>query len=69
MVLLTVACVVIYVMSRRHKITHANVTDSHEVLVLAATTPPTTYTDDPRLDAPPSAKPKKVKRPKAKSAA
>jgi hypothetical protein len=45
------------------------VTDSHEVLVLAATTPPTTYTDDPRLDAPPSAKPKKVKRPKAKSAA
>jgi PiT family inorganic phosphate transporter len=68
-VLLAGACVVIYVMSRRHKITHANVTDSHEVLVLAATTPPTTYTDDPRLDAPPSAKSKKVKRPKAKSAA
>jgi inorganic phosphate transporter, PiT family len=69
MVLLTVACAVIYVMSRRHKITHANVTDSHEVLVLAAATPPTTYAEDPRLDAPPSAKPKKVKRPKAKSAA
>jgi PiT family inorganic phosphate transporter len=68
-VLLAGACVVIYVMSRRHKITHANVTDSHEVLVLAAATPPTTYTDDPRLEAPPTAKPKKVKRPKAKSAA
>jgi inorganic phosphate transporter, PiT family len=69
MVLLAGACVVIYVMSRRHKITHANVTDSHEVLVLAAATPPTTYADDPRLDAPPTTKPKKVKRPKAKSAA
>jgi inorganic phosphate transporter, PiT family len=68
-ILLTGACVVIYVMSRRHKITHANVTDSHEVLVLAAATPPTTYTDDPRLEAPPTAKPKKVKRSKAKSAA
>ena len=68
-VLLAGACLVIYVMSRRHRITHANVTDSHEVLVLAAATPPTTYADDPRLEAPPSAKPKKVKRPKAKSAA
>ena len=29
----------IYLLSRRHKITHANVTDSHEVLVLAAATP------------------------------
>jgi inorganic phosphate transporter, PiT family len=56
---------VIYFISRRHKITHANVTDSHEVLVLAAATP-TTYADDPRLDTP---KPKKAKRPKAKSAA
>jgi inorganic phosphate transporter, PiT family len=65
MVLLTVACLVIYALSRRHKITHANVTDSHEVLVLAAATP-TTYPDDPRLEAP---KPKKSKKPKAKSAA
>ena len=48
------------------KINHANVTDSHEVLVLAASTP-NTYADDPRLE--PPAKPKKVKRPKAKSAA
>jgi PiT family inorganic phosphate transporter len=66
MVLLAVACSIIYFFSRRNKISHANVTDSHEVLVLAAATPPS-YDDDPRLEAP--QKPKKVKRPKAKSAA
>lgn len=66
MLLLAGACLVIYVFSRRHRITHANVTDSHEVLVLAAATP-TAYDDDPRLEVPP--KPKKVRRPKAKSAA
>ena len=66
MLLLAGACLVIYVFSRRHRITHANVTDSHEVLVLAAAAP-TAYDDDPRLEVPP--KPKKVKRPKAKSAA
>ena len=66
MLLLTGACLVIYLFSRRHKVNHANVTDSHEVLVLAAATS-TTYADDPRLEAPP--KPKKIKRPKAKSAA
>jgi PiT family inorganic phosphate transporter len=65
LVLLAIACLLIYVLSRRHKITHANVTDSHEVLVLATATP-TTYADDPRLDTP---KPKKTKRPKTKSAA
>ncbi|HET9301859.1 MAG TPA: inorganic phosphate transporter [Propionibacteriaceae bacterium] len=69
-VLLAVACLVIYVLSRRHKITHVNVTDSHEVLVLAAAAP-TTYPDDPRLEAPPKPKKKKKKdkKPKAKSAA
>jgi PiT family inorganic phosphate transporter len=66
MILLAGACLVIYVFSRRNKITHANVIDSHEVLVLAAATP-STYADDPRLEAPP--KPKKIKRPKARSAA
>jgi PiT family inorganic phosphate transporter len=66
MLLLAGACLVIYAFSRRHRITHANVTDSHEVLVLAAATP-TAYDDDPLLEVPP--KPKKVKRPKAKSAA
>jgi PiT family inorganic phosphate transporter len=65
MVMLAAACLVIYILSRRHKITHANVTESHEVLVLAAVTR-TTYPDDPRLDAPKS---KKSKKPKAKSAA
>jgi len=64
--LLVIACSVIYFFSRRNKITHANVTDSHEVLVLAAATP-STYADDPQLEAPP--KPKKIKRPKVKSAA
>jgi inorganic phosphate transporter, PiT family len=64
--LLAAACLVIYLLSRRHRISHANVTDSHEVLVLSAATPPTTYPNDPRLDAP---KPKKFKKSKAKSAA
>jgi inorganic phosphate transporter, PiT family len=68
-VLLAAVCLVIYVLSRRHRITHANVTDSHEVLVLSAATPSTVYTDDPRLEAPPKLKKKKVKRPKEKSAA
>jgi inorganic phosphate transporter, PiT family len=68
MVLLAAACLVIYIISRRHRITHANVTDSHEVLVLAGATP-TTYPDDPRLETPPKLKKKKVKRPKEKSAA
>ena len=68
-VLLAGVCLVIYVLSRRHRVTHANVTDSHEVLVLSAATPTTVYTDDPRLEAPPKLKKKKVKRPKEKSAA
>ena len=67
MLLLAGACLVIYVFSRRHRITHANVTDSHEVLVLAAAAPTAYDDDDPRLEVPP--KPKKVRRPKAKSAA
>ena len=66
LVLLAGACLVIYFVSRRHKITYANVTESHEVLVLAAATPPT-YAGEALLEAP--NKPKKVKRPKAKSAA
>jgi PiT family inorganic phosphate transporter len=66
LVLLFGACLAIYLLSRRHRITHANVTDSHEVLVLHAA-PPTTYPDDPRLE---TAKPKKAKKKaKLKSAA
>jgi inorganic phosphate transporter, PiT family len=72
LVLLAAACLVIYFVSRRHRITHANVTDSHEVLVLAAAAPTTTYPDDPRLETlpkPKKKKKKKAKRPKTKSAA
>ena len=68
--LLAVPASLIYVLSRRHRITHANVTDSHEVLVLAAAAPTTVYADDPRLEAHPKPKKKKkAKRPKVKSAA
>ena len=66
LVLLAAACALIFALSRRNKINHHNVTDSHEVLVLAGAAP-STYADDPRLD--PHHKPKKVKKPKAKSAA
>ena len=68
LVLLAGACLAIYVLSRRHRITHANVTDSHEVLVFAA--PTAVYPDDPRLEAlPKPKKKKKAKKPKLKSAA
>jgi inorganic phosphate transporter, PiT family len=70
LVLLAGVCLAIYVLSRRNKITHANVTDSHQVLVLAAAAPTTIYPDDPRLEALP--KPhnnnKKKKKKKAKNA-
>jgi len=71
LMLLAGACFAIYVLSRRNRITLANVTDSHEVLVLAAAAPSTTYPDDPRLGAPAKLKKKKkkAKRPKEKSAA
>jgi len=69
LMLLGVACLVIYLLSRRHRVSHANVTDSHEVLVLAAAAPPTTYPNDPRLDSPKPKKAKKSKKAKAKSAA
>jgi PiT family inorganic phosphate transporter len=69
LMLLGVACLVIYLLSRRHRVSHANVTDSHEVLVLAAAAPPTTYPNDPRLDSPKPKKAKKAKKAKAKSAA
>ncbi|MDN5763157.1 MAG: inorganic phosphate transporter [Microlunatus sp.] len=39
LVLLTTACVVIWVLSRRNRIDHRNVTDSAEVLVLATASP------------------------------
>jgi inorganic phosphate transporter, PiT family len=70
LVLLAGICLAIYLLSRRHQITHANVTDSHEVLVFAAVAPTTVYPDDPRLEAlPKPKKKKKAKKPKLKSAA
>jgi PiT family inorganic phosphate transporter len=69
LVLLAGTCMAIYVLSRRHRITHANVTDSHEVLVFAAVAPTTVYPDDPRLEALPKPKKKKAKKQKVKSAA
>ena len=73
LVLLAGTCLAIYVLSRRHRITHANVADSHEVLVFAAVAPTTIYPDDPRLETLPNPKPnkkkKKAKKAKLKSAA
>jgi PiT family inorganic phosphate transporter len=65
--LLVVACLVIYAISRRNKISHHNVTESREVMVLNAASPATPYVDDPRVVQ--LRKPKKAKRPKSKSAA
>jgi len=70
LLLLAGTCLAIYSLSRRHRITHANVTDSHEVLVLAAAAPTTAYPDHPQLEAlPKPKKKKKAKMPKLKSAA
>jgi PiT family inorganic phosphate transporter len=48
LVLLAVACLVIWLLSRKHAVDHTNVTDSREVLVLAAASP-SAFTDDPRI--------------------
>ena len=39
MVLLAAACLVIFLLSRRHRVDHTNVTDSREVMVLASAAP------------------------------
>jgi inorganic phosphate transporter, PiT family len=61
--LLAVACLVIWSISRKHRVNHRNVTESAEVMVLAAAAAPSTYTDDPRLavDIKPKKKSKKQK--------
>ncbi len=58
--LLAIACTVIWLISRRNQITHRNVTDSAEVMVLASAAPQT-YPDDPRLAGAKTAKPKRKK--------
>jgi PiT family inorganic phosphate transporter len=61
LVLLALACVAIYVLSRRHRIDHTNVTDSREVLVLASAAP-SAYSHNNGAD-------KKGRKPKARSGA
>ena len=65
LVLLSTACAVIFAISRRHQVTHHNVTESRDVMVLAGAAP-STYDNDPRLDV---AKKKKAKKTKMDSAA
>ena len=65
LVLLAAACSVIWAFSRRHRVSHHNVTDSREVLVLAAASE-TAYVDDSRDE--PSNSKQKIKKRQAKSA-
>jgi inorganic phosphate transporter, PiT family len=46
LILLGVGCVVIYALSRRHRVDHSNVTESREVLVLASAAPSAYPHDD-----------------------
>jgi inorganic phosphate transporter, PiT family len=39
LVLLAASCLVIYILSRRNRVDHTNVTDSREVMVLASASP------------------------------
>lgn len=65
MVLLVIACAVIWSLSRRNHVDRHNVTDSADVVVLASA-PPDTYPNDPRLTtATPRTKPKKRKKQKS----
>ena len=66
LVVLAAACSAIWAFSRRHKVSHHNVTDSREVLVLASASE-TAYVDDIRDE--PSNSKQKTKKHKAKSAA
>ena len=59
--LLGVACLVIYAMSRRHRVDHTNVTESREVLVLASAAP-SAYPQNRVAE-------KKARKPKARSSA
>jgi PiT family inorganic phosphate transporter len=67
LVLLAAACSVIWALSRHHRVSRHNVTDSREVLVLASASEPT-YVDDPLTTTTPEPT-QKTKKPKAKSVA
>ncbi len=49
LILLAAACLVIFIISRRHRVDHTNVTDSREVLVLASASP-SAYAPDGAAD-------------------
>ena len=49
LILLAAACLVIFILSRRHRVDHTNVTDSREVLVLASASP-SAYAHDGAAD-------------------
>ena len=59
LVLLAAACLVIFILSRRHRVDHTNVTDSREVMVLASASP-SAYAHDSAAD-------KKTRKPKDRS--
>jgi PiT family inorganic phosphate transporter len=61
LILLSVACAIIYAMSRRHRVNQSNVTDSREVLVLASASPSAYAADGTRE--------KKAKKSKARTGA
>jgi inorganic phosphate transporter, PiT family len=67
LLLLAAACTAIWALSRQHRVSHHNVTESREVLVLAAASQ-TTYLEDPQVTTTPKPK-QKTKKAKAKSAA
>jgi inorganic phosphate transporter, PiT family len=67
LLLLAAACTAIWALSRQHRVSHHNVTESREVLVLAAASQ-TTYMEDPQVTTTPKPK-QKTKKAKAKSAA
>jgi inorganic phosphate transporter, PiT family len=68
LVLLAAACSVIWAFSRPNKISHHNVTDSRDVLILASPSQ-AEYVNDPRGDAVTKPKQKNKNKKKAKSAA
>jgi inorganic phosphate transporter, PiT family len=67
LLLLAAACSAIWALSRQHRVSRHNVTDSREVLVLASVTQPT-YVEDPVLTTAPE-QTQKPKKSKAKSVA
>ncbi len=68
LLLLAAACSAIWALSRHHRVSRHNVTDSREVLVLASASQ-TTYVEDPLLTTQHPSTRRRPKKPKAKSVA